>query len=325
MSAITTTDGLMCEGISVRFPVRGDGLFGRATVHAVEDVDFVVAPGEVVGLVGESGCGKSTLAKVLVGLQRPTAGTLRYGGRDVWSLSASERRAAFAREVGMVFQDPTSSLNPRWRVRDLVRDPLDVHDVGTPATRRARVGELLELVGLGPSVADRLPRQLSGGQRQRVAIARALALDPTVVIADEPTSALDVSVKAQILNLLDDVRERLGLSMVFISHDIHAVRHVADRIAVMYLGRIVEEGPSDAIALAPHHPYAKALFSAVPRLSGREGDRIVLEGPVPSARTPPPGCPFATRCWKVQEDCRVAFPAPVVDHDRRHRCCHPLA
>ncbi|MDO8187095.1 ABC transporter ATP-binding protein [Conexibacter sp. JD483] len=323
MTAIST-GGLACEQLSVHFPVR-EGLLGKAVVHAVEQVDFRVAPGEVVGLVGESGCGKSTLAKVLVGLQRPTGGTLRYGERDVWSMSRDERRRLFAREVAMVFQDPASSLNPRWRVGDLVRDPLDVHEVGTASSRKQRVAELIELVGLSASVADRLPRQLSGGQRQRVAIARALALDPAVVIADEPTSALDVSVKAQILNLLDDLRARLDLSMVFISHDIHAVRHVADRIAVMYLGRVVEEGPAEALAASPRHPYTKALFSAVPTLAGRATERIVLEGPVPSARKPPPGCPFATRCWKVQDDCRAGFPVPKVDGDRRHWCSHPLA
>jgi peptide/nickel transport system ATP-binding protein len=320
-----TEDGvvLACEDLSVRFPVRA-GLLGREHVHAVEHVDLAIGEGETLGLVGESGCGKSTLAKVLSGLLAPTRGTVRFAGSDVASLDAAERRRTYARRVSMVFQDPYSSLNPRWRVRELVRDPMDVHEAGTPAERRRRVDELLELVGLDPAVAGRLPRQLSGGQRQRVAIARALALDPALLIADEPTSALDVSVKAQILNLLGELRSRLGLSMVFISHDIHAVRHAADRIAVMYLGRIVETGAAATIARRPAHPYTRALFSAVPTLSDDAPSRIVLAGPVPSARRPPSGCPFRTRCWRTQSDCAEAFPPAVHHEGRSHHCLYPV-
>jgi peptide/nickel transport system ATP-binding protein len=232
-------------------------------------------------------------------------------------------RREFGRAVSVIFQDPATALNPRMRVEEILRDPLDVHRVGTAAARTARVRDLLNLVGLPPSAADVLPTQLSGGQRQRVAIARALALDPDVVVADEPTSALDVSVRAQVLNLLIDLKDRLGLGLVFISHDIQTVRYVADRIAVMYLGRIVEEGPAELVAGQPRHPYTRALFSAAPRLLGR-ADRVVLHGPVPSATNPPSGCPFRTRCWRATEACGTAFPAVSADGDHCWHCIHPL-
>jgi peptide/nickel transport system ATP-binding protein len=302
----------------VRYPVPR-GLIGRDEVHAVRGVSLDIRPGESVGLVGESGCGKSTLGRVLAGLQQPTAGTLLHRGEDV-SRAAPGR---LGREVAMVFQDPASSLNPRWRVDRIVRDPLDVHEVGDEASRAGRVAELLDLVGLPASSARRLPRQLSGGQRQRVAIARALALDPCVLVADEPTSSLDVSVKAKILGLLAELRERLGLAMVFISHDIGAVRYVADRIAVMYLGRIVEEGPAERVWGTPGHPYTEALFSAVPSLGGRRRERVVLRGSVPSARRPPPGCPFFSRCWLGDAECVKGFPEPRGD-ERVVFCVRPL-
>lgn len=324
MSAISLEKAsvLECDDIYVHYRVQR-GLLGRDTVHAVDGVSVGVRRGEVLGLVGESGCGKSTLARILGGLQAPTRGTLMHRGEDVWAMPTRRRRSVLGREVAMVFQDPASSLNPRWRVHRIVRDPLDVHGVGSIESRNERVRDLLRMVGLSDSAATRVPTQLSGGQRQRVAIARALALDPAIIIADEPTSALDVSVKAQILNLLVDLRTQLGLGMVFISHDIHAVRYLADRIAVMYLGHVVEEGPADDVYDNPQHPYTKALLSAVPTLGAVAEERIVLTGSVPSPRNPPSGCPFRTRCWRAIADCAVHFPESSGGTHRVH-CIRPL-
>ncbi|MER7334200.1 MULTISPECIES: ABC transporter ATP-binding protein [unclassified Micromonospora] len=308
-------------GVDVVHTARSGGLFRPDRVYALTAANFTVRRGETVGIVGESGCGKSTLAKVLVGLQAPTNGTVRFRGAPLGT--GARARREFGRAVSVIFQDPATALNPRMRVEEILRDALDVHGIGVAGTRQARVRELLDLVGLPPSAVDVLPSQLSGGQRQRVAIARALALDPDVVVADEPTSALDVSVRAQVLNLLIDLKARLGLGLVFISHDIQTVRYVADRIAVMYLGRIVEEGPAELVAGRPRHPYTKALFSAAPRLLERT-DRVVLSGPVPSASHPPSGCPFRTRCWRATEACATRFPAATADGGHRWHCIHPL-
>lgn len=238
-------------------------------------------------------------------------------------MSAAQRRDDFGSAVGVVFQDPSTALNPRLTVRQILRDPLDVHKRGTREAREARVEELLDLVGLPGHTLAALPGQLSGGQRQRVAIARALALEPELIVADEPTSALDVSVRAQVLNLLVDLRERLGLGMVFISHDIQTVRYLADRIAVLYLGRIVEEGRASDVAGAPAHPYTEALLSATPSLL-ETTERIVLTGPVPSATNPPSGCPFRTRCWKADDACATVFPAQSTGPgEHRWHCVHP--
>ncbi|MEU4425733.1 ABC transporter ATP-binding protein [Actinoplanes sp. NPDC024001] len=302
---------ITADAVSVVHKARSGGLFRRDRVHALTDATVAVRRGEVLGVVGESGCGKSTLARVLVGLQEPTSGTVAFHGTGPRGAS-----------VGMVFQDASTALNPRLPVHRILRDPLDVHRRGNDASRRARVAELLDLVGLPGHVSDALPAQLSGGQRQRVAIARALALGPDVIVADEPTSALDVSVRAQILNLLVDLRERLGLGMAFISHDIQTVRHLADRIIVMYLGRIVEEGPAGEIAAAPRHPYTRALFSATPSLLD-DTEPIILTGPVPSATHPPSGCPFRTRCWKATSDCATSYPAGTGDDAHRWHCIHP--
>ncbi|MFI7011101.1 oligopeptide/dipeptide ABC transporter ATP-binding protein [Streptomyces sp. NPDC050145] len=312
------------DGVHVRHKARSGGVFRRDSVYALTDASLEVRRGEITGLVGESGCGKSTLARVVTGLQRPTEGQVGFRGTDLWSLSDAERRTGFGPAVGVVFQDPSTALNPRLPVRSILRDPLDVHRRGTPDEREARVRELLDLVGLPGHTLDALPGRLSGGQRQRVAIARALALEPELIVADEPTSALDVSVRAQILNLLTDLRERLGLGMVFISHDVQTVRHLADRIAVLYLGRVVEEGPAAAVAGAPRHPYTQALLSATPSLLERP-ERIVLQGPIPSATNPPSGCPFRTRCWKADEACAEVFPAQSTAStgDRRWHCVHP--
>ncbi|EST24139.1 oligopeptide/dipeptide ABC transporter ATP-binding protein [Streptomyces roseochromogenus] len=304
---------------------RSGGLLRRDRVYALTGADLTVAAGETVGVVGESGCGKSTLARVLVGIQRPTSGTVAFRARDLWTMPPAERRATLGRGVGMVFQDPSTALNRRLTVRRILRDPLDVHDRGTRAEREERVRELMALVGLPRALADALPGQLSGGQRQRVAIARALALDPALVVADEPTSALDVSVRAQILNLLLDLRERLGLALVFVSHDIQTVRRMSDRVITMYLGRIVEETPADRVTDAARHPYTRALFSATPGLLDPI-DPIPLTGPVPSATRPPSGCPFRTRCWKADHLCAGAMPdfSAASRPGHRYRCHHPV-
>ncbi|MFF3610608.1 oligopeptide/dipeptide ABC transporter ATP-binding protein [Streptomyces sp. NPDC002580] len=311
--------------VAVVHRARSGGVFTRDRVYALTGADLTVAAGETVGVVGESGCGKSTLAKVLVGVQRPTSGTVAFHGRDLWSLKPDERRGAVGSSTGMIFQDPATALNRRLPVHRILRDPLDVHRRGTPAERNDRVRELMSLVGLPRALADALPGQLSGGQRQRVAIARALALDPGLVVADEPTSALDVSVRAQILNLLLDLRERLGLALVFVSHDIQTVRRMSDRVITMYLGRIVEESPADAVTDGSRHPYTRALFSATPGLLDPI-EPIPLTGPVPSATRPPSGCPFRTRCWKADERCATRMPdftaASAPGH--RFRCHHPV-
>ena len=250
--------------VHVVHKTRTGGLFKPGTVHAVNDVDFTISRGETVGIVGESGCGKSTLARVLVGLQHPTDGEVLFHGAPL--RHDANTRKVLGRAVSVVFQDPATALNPRMTVRDQLIDPLRVHGIGTPAEREARVRVLLKLVGLPASALDVLPRQISGGQRQRVAIARALALEPDVIVADEPTSALDVSVRAQVLNLLTDLKEELGLGMVFISHDISTVRYVSDRMAVMYAGQVVETGPAEQLFTDPHHDYTRTLLSAVPSL-----------------------------------------------------------
>ncbi|MFD4254509.1 oligopeptide/dipeptide ABC transporter ATP-binding protein [Amycolatopsis thermoflava] len=308
---------LELDRVHVVHKIRSSGLFGHDSVHALTDATLTVRPGETIGVVGESGCGKTTLAKVVVGLQKPTSGVVRYRGEPV-----SDQRG-FGRDIGMIFQDPSTALNRRMSIARIVRDPLDVHRVGTPAQRAERVRELMELVGLPPSVADAVPGQLSGGQRQRVAIARALALEPSLLVADEPTSALDVSVRAQILNLLLDLRDRLGLAMIFVSHDIQTVRKMSDRIVTMYLGRIVEDAPAAAIPGDARHPYTRALFSATPSLLNPI-EPIVLTGPVPSAVSPPSGCAFRTRCPKATDECAAAVP-PSADAGDGHtyHCIHP--
>ncbi|WP_199748080.1 oligopeptide/dipeptide ABC transporter ATP-binding protein [Actinomadura sp. WAC 06369] len=321
-----TTPVMELRDVHVRLPARGGSPFRRDVVHALTGADLAVAPGETVGIVGESGCGKSTLAKVLVGLLRPTSGTVLFEGDDLGGLRRAERAARIGASVGMVFQDPATALNRRLPVRTILRDPLDVHKRGTPAERDERVRELMSLVGLPPSTAAALPAQLSGGQRQRVAIARALMLDPSLLVADEPTSALDVSVRAQILNLLLDLKDRLGLSMVFVSHDIQTVRRMSDRIVTMYLGRIVEEAPAGTVAAdGTRHPYTRALLSATPSLLDPM-EPIRLDGPVPSAVRPPSGCPFRTRCPRADADCAEAMPAfeSAADPLHRYRCLHPV-
>ncbi|MCW3841761.1 ABC transporter ATP-binding protein [Micromonospora yasonensis] len=325
---MTATPLVELADVHVMYKARSGGLFRRERVHALTAADLTIEPGETVGVVGESGCGKSTLARILVGLEKPTKGTVLFRGQHLWSMPPAARRVAIGSSTGMVFQDPSTALNRRLPIRQVLRDPLDVHGVGTPRQREERVRELLGLVGLPASVADLLPGQVSGGQRQRVAIARALALQPRLLIADEPTSALDVSVRAQILNLLLDLKEQLNLAMVFVSHDIQTVRRMSDRVVTMYLGRIVEQAPAEAVPGRTRHPYTRALFSATPGLLSPI-DPIPLAGPVPSATRPPSGCPFRTRCWKADDRCAKEMPAAHTDtvvgpDDHLFRCHHPI-
>jgi oligopeptide transport system ATP-binding protein len=305
------TDLLEVRDLVKHYPITRGVVFRRriGTVHAVDGVTFGVGPGETVGLVGESGCGKSTVARLLLGLERATAGAALFEGEDITGMSRSRLRA-LRRDVQIVFQDPYSSLNPRMTVGDIVGEPFVIHPDAVPrAGRRRRVQELLEVVGLDPDHLSRYPHQFSGGQRQRIGIARALALRPKLIVCDEPVSALDVSVQAQVVNLLAGLQREFGLAYLFIAHDLSVVRHIADRVAVMYLGRIVELGEATDVYSHPAHPYTQALLSAVPVPDpDAGGERIVLTGDVPSPADPPSGCRFRTRCWKAAERCATEVP-----------------
>nr|MDT0661168.1 dipeptide ABC transporter ATP-binding protein [Micromonospora sp. DSM 115978] len=310
------------------FPLTRGILFKKqiGAVRAVDGISLQLRRGETLGVVGESGCGKSTLAKLLVGLEKPTSGSIVVRGQDIARSSGAEMRRS-RRNIQLVMQDPYTSLNPRMTVGDIVGEPFDVHpDVAPPGERRRRVQELIELVGLNPDHINRYPHQFSGGQRQRIGIARALALKPEIILCDEPVSALDVSIQAQVVNLLEQLQDELGLSYIFIAHDLSVVRHIADRVAVMYLGKVVEIGTEDEIYERPTHPYTQALLSAVPvpdpTLRGLR-DQIVLEGDVPSPADPPSGCRFRTRCWKAQDICAAQEPALVVRDNSGHpSACH---
>ena len=311
---MTTTPG-STPLLDVRDLVKHYGaraMLGRsaAPVRAVDGVSLVLGRGETLGLVGESGCGKTTVGRTIIRLQEPTSGQALLDGVDIFRLGPDALRA-FRRRVQMIFQDPYGSLNPRMRVGDAIAEGMDIHHIGTKPQRRGRVATLLEEVGLDAGYASRYPHEFSGGQRQRIGIARALAVEPELIICDEPVSSLDVSVQAQVLNLLSDLQRARGLSYLFIAHDLAVVRQVADRIAVMYLGRIVETGPADRVLSAPRHPYTVALRSAVPEASVTPtAARIVLSGDPPSPAAPPPGCAFHTRCFhpKRDERCRIERP-----------------
>ena len=307
---------LQAAGVSKRFPLRRpllDAVRRRPApvLHAVNNVDLVVNRGETLGIVGESGCGKSTLARCLVRLLEPDGGTLRFEGEDALTLSGNARRA-YNRRVQMVFQDPYGSLNPRLSVGDALAEALRVHRIASRADAPARVRALLDLVHLPQDAAARYPHEFSGGQRQRIGIARALAVEPALIIADEPVSALDVSVQAQIVNLFLELQDRLGLALVFITHDLRLVRHIAHRTAVMYLGRVVETGPTEALFAAPAHPYTQALLRAVPQIAPRHNAPrtrgAAVRGELPSAIAPPPGCAFHPRCPIAEPRCRIDVP-----------------
>ena len=318
------------ENLKVYFPIHS-GLFQREVGHvrAVDDISFTIRRGETFGLVGESGCGKSTTGRATIRLRVPTAGTVGFDGHDLSTLKSDDLRR-LRRRMQIIFQDPYSSLNPRMTVDSIISEPLETHGLGSKGSRSGRVSELLELVGLNPNYANRYPHGFSGGQRQRIGVARALAVEPEFIVCDEPISALDVSIQAQVLNLLIELREKFGLTYLFIAHDLSVVRHISDRVAVMYLGKIVEIGEPDTVYAAPGHPYTRALLSAVPipdpKLE-RKRRRVILTGDVPSPANPPTGCRFHTRCWLYEklgrpEVCTTEDPPLRVLAPEHQAACH---
>ena len=316
---------LRVSNLEKKFPIQR-GMFKRTVghIHAVDGISFEIAAGETLGLVGESGCGKSTTARLILRLLDPTAGEIFFDGKEIHAMTREEIRAV-RKDMQIVFQDPYASLNPRMTVRQIVAEPLIVHGMAKDDSD-PRVDEMIELCGLSREFGNRYPHEFSGGQRQRVGIARALVTRPKLVVLDEPVSALDVSVQAQILNLLDDLRERFGFSYLFVAHDLSVVSHISARVAVMYLGKIVEIGTREEIFNNPKHPYTKALISAVPLANPkqeriRKTSRIVLTGDVPSPANPPSGCRFRTRCWKAQEACATTEPG-LITLGKQQVACH---
>ena len=313
---------LEVRDLKMYFPVTSGVIFRRqvGAVKAVDGINLTIKRGETLGLVGESGCGKSTAGRAILQLHKPTAGSVTFKGQDLTKLGANQMRA-MRRDIQMIFQDPYASLNPRMTVGDIIGEPIEVHGLRKgKKERNARVQELLQLVGLNPYFINRYPHEFSGGQRQRIGIARALAVEPDFVVCDEPVSALDVSIQAQVINLLEDLQSQLGLTYLFIAHGLSVIKHISDRVAVMYLGKIVELADAEDLYRQPRHPYTQALLSAVPipdPVIERKRQRIILEGDVPSPINPPPGCRFHTRCPIAIDKCRVEEP-PFLDYGGGH-------
>lgn len=313
---------LSAENLVKQFAVRGGALGEKRQLTAVAGVDLELYPGETLGLAGESGCGKSTVARLMTGLIPPSAGAIRFAGQELSGMNRGEL-ASFRKGVQMIFQDPFSSLNPRMRVSEIIAEPLVIHGIGSAQERRERVAELMERVGLSADQLSRFPHEFSGGQRQRIGIARALAVSPRLIIADEPVSALDLSIQAQIINLLQEVKRELGLSFLFITHDLSVLRHLSDRIAIMYLGRIVETGSRDGVLDGALHPYTEALLSAIPSIDPeKRKHRVMARGELPSPLSPPAGCPFHPRCPYAEELCGKVRPELLEKEPGHRAACH---
>ena len=316
---------LEVRNLSKEFSVNREGIFGKRThFKAVDDVSFDIAPGESLGLVGESGCGKTTTCRLITKLIEPTSGTIRFQGEEITRMTVKDMRS-IRRDIQMIFQDPFSSLNPRHTVGTIIKNAMKINQVNAPQGLEARVKELLEIVGLNPEHINRYPHEFSGGQRQRIGIARAISVNPKLIIADEPVSALDVSIQAQIINLLKDLQQEFNLAFLFVAHDLAVVRHFTQRVAVMYLGNVIEIADRENLYSNPRHPYTKALLSAIPTIdeTPTQSKQIKLYGDIPNVMEPPSGCRFRTRCWKAQEKCAVEEPLLQITGSNSVSCHFP--
>ena len=312
---------LSAENLVKEFPVQGGGFASGRKLSAVAGIDLKLYPGETLGLAGESGCGKSTVARLLTGLIPPTQGSIRFAGEELATLSR-DRLSRFRKEVQMIFQDPFSSLNPRMRVSEIIAEPLVIHRIGSKAERRERVLSLMQRVGLSGDQMQRFPHEFSGGQRQRIGIARALAVSPRLIIADEPVSALDLSIQAQIINLLQELKAELGLCFLYITHDLSVLKHLSDRVAIMYLGRIVETGSRQEVLSHTLHPYTEALLSAIPSVDAHKKRQVIARGELPSPLAPPSGCPFHPRCPYARDLCAQKRPELSEQEPGHRAACH---